>query len=242
MDIISILDLNDFINTLWKFTAYIAIFAISLIVLRYTINIKDYIFRKMLHVVAVTSIFPLIFVAEKWTSSLLVDIIFLAVVFIVLKAVENMAFFDGLFVQKKPHEVIKSFVGLFGMFGFFIIVCWGMMGSQSKFLAVTSVMAWGPGDAMAAIIGINFGRNHLSGRFIEGTKSVEGTLAMAFTSFISVLFSMMVLTQFNMLKIVFYSVIISVVSAFTELYTKGGWDTVSVPVAALLVQIILIYI
>ncbi len=242
METILSVNTNDFFNVLWKFTAYIAVFAILLIILRYTINIKDYIFRKMLHVIAVSSIFPLIFIAKSWQSALLVDIIFIIVVFIALRAVENMPFFDGLFVQKRPHEIIKSFMGLFGMFGAFIIICWAIPGEEYKYLAVTSVMAWGPGDAMAAIVGINFGKHHLTGRLIEGTKSMEGTVAMAVTALISVFFSLMVLSEFSLVRIIIHSVIISIISALTELNTKGGWDTVSVPVMALITQVILLYI
>lgn len=230
---------NEFLKVGGIFTSYIAIFALSLIILRYTIKIKDYIFRKMLHVVAVCSIFPLVMVGKSWFVSLAVDVAFLIVVFVALKIVEEMPFYDGLFVQKKKHEVIKSFMGLFGLMGAFIIICWGILGEESKYLAVTSIMAWGPGDAMAAIIGINFGKHHITGRFVEGTKSLEGTLAMAVTSFIFTAASLFFLSTFSFVRIILSSLAISIVSAFVELNTKGGWDTVTVPACALMVGLLL---
>ena len=52
--------------------------------------------------------------------------------------------------------------------------------------------AWAPGDAAAALIGKMFGRHKIG---ISGKKSMEGSGAMAFCSFVGVL---CVLLYFNL--------------------------------------------
>ncbi len=231
--------INEFLRVSGIFLVYIIAFAAPLIILRYTVKIKDHIFRKMLHMVAVCSVFPLVMVADTWQVSLAVDAVFLIIVYVALKFVEEMSFYDSLFVQKKKHEVINSFMGMFGVMALLIIICPGILGEEKKFLAVMSIMAWGPGDAMAAIVGIGYGKHHITGRFIEGTKSVEGTVSMAVTSFVCTAATLIFLSPFSTGKIILSSLIISVISAFTELNTKGGWDTVTVPLAALMVGVLL---
>ncbi len=242
MNILTSFDTNDFLKVLGIFTAFVVSMAVIVISLRYAFKIKDYIYRKMLHMIAVTAIFPLVFTTDNPLSPIGVIVLYLAVIYFALRAAEKLPFFDSLFVQKKPHEIVKSFLGLFAMFGVLIIITWAVPGEEYKYLSVISVMAWGPGDAMAAIVGLNYGRHHLTGRFIEGTKSGEGTLAMAVTSFVCVFLSYILFTDCTSGQILAYSLILSIVSAFTELYTKGGWDTVSVPAMALIMQVIFLYI
>jgi len=52
---------------------------------------------------------------------------------------------------------------------------------------LASVLAWGLGDAAAALVGKRFGRHFVRGRLVEGCKSLEGTFAMFVVSFISVM-------------------------------------------------------
>ena len=87
-------------------------------------------------------------------------------------------------------------------------------------------MAWGPGDAAAAIVGKNVGRHKLSGPHIEGVKSVEGTVAMGLTSFVCTLVTLLFMSTMGMGTAVMISGLVAVVSAFTELYTKNGLESV----------------
>ena len=96
-------------------------------------------------------------------------------------------------------------------------------------------MAWGPGDAAAAIIGQKFGRHKLSGKWIEGVKSVEGTIAMGVTSFLFTVVTLSVFSGLSMIHILELSLIIAPVAAVVELYTKHGLDTVTVPMAVSLI-------
>jgi len=231
-DLTALTFLPEFLRVLGIFLGCIIAGALILIIIRYTTSVPDYIFRKLLHIVAVCSILPLVFSTEIWWISALCDVVFLILVIIALHFFEKFRFYDHLFVQKHKHEVINSCVALFAMIGLFLTLCWGVF--DAPVLAVAAIMAWGPGDGMAAIIGISFGKRKLTGKHIEGTKSVEGTLAMGITSFLctgTVLTFMTELPWYIILPVI---LVIAPVAALTELFTKKGWDTVTVPIVSLL--------
>lgn len=228
-----------FFREFWKlmgiYLGFIIAFAAVLIALRFLIRIPDYIFRKLLHTVAFTSILPLVLGTNIWWIAVLVQIVFLIIVILALHFFEHFAFYSALFVEKGKHEVITSFILLFGMITAILAVFWGGFGDNCAFIAVAALMAWGPGDAAAAIVGHKYGKHHLSGKWIEGVKSVEGTIAMGITSFICTFATLYFLSGFSLVQILDLCLIIAPVSAFVELYTKHGLDTITVPIAASLI-------
>ena len=223
----------------WKlmgiYLGFIIAFAVVLILLRFLCRIPDYIFRKLLHTVAFTSILPLVLGTDIWWIAVLVEIVFLIVVIFALHFFEHFAFYSALFVEKGKHEVITSFILLFGMITAMLAVFWGGFGDNCAFIAVAALMAWGPGDAAAAIVGHKYGKHHLSGKWIEGVKSVEGTIAMGITSFFCTFATLYFLSGFSLIQILDLCLIIAPVSSFVELYTKHGLDTITVPIAASLI-------
>ena len=227
--------LSEFGRVLGLFLAIIIAMATVLIIIRYTTKVPGYVFRKLLHIVAMLAIFPLLFLTEIWWIAVAVDVAFLIMVIIALQLVEKCRFYDGLFQQKGKHEVIISFVCLFSMIGAFIALCWGLLGQECKYMAAAAMMAWGPGDGMAAIVGITWGKKKLSGKMIEGTKTVEGTVAMGVTSCICTAVTLVLLSELAWYVILPVSLVIGVIAAFTELFTKRGWDTITVPVVSLAV-------
>jgi len=214
------------------YLGYILMLAVILIVVRFTIRVPDYIFRKLLHTVAYTSIIPLIFRAETWRMAALAEAVLLIPIVAALRFAERFPFYSKLFVEKAKHEVVTSFMLLFGMMIAMIAVIWGGLGAEHRYIIVAAIMAWGPGDAMAAIVGKNFGRHKLTGKYIEGVKSVEGSTAMAITSFVCTLAVLLMMTEYAWYSMALISALTAIVSAITELYTKRGMDTVTVPLAA----------
>ena len=229
---------GEFWRLLGLYFAYIICFALVLLFIRFVIKVPDYIFRKLLHIVAFTSILPLVFWTEYWFIAVLVQLAFLAIVIVALHIGEGFAFYSKLFVEKAKHEVLTSFIMLFGLITLLMAVYWGCFGEEHKYIAVASIMAWGPGDAAAAIVGRNFGKHKLSGRHIEGVKSVEGTIAMGVTSFVCTLATLLLISPLPVLTCVILSLIIAPMAALVELYTKHGLDTVTVPIAASLIFLV----
>ncbi len=206
--------------------------ATSLIIIRKLSRLPDYIFRKLLHNVAICIIIPMVVLAKTWWIPCILIGALLVLIFLFLKIFEPFPFYKKLFVEKGQHEVLVSFVILFLLLAAVIALFWGLRGDEYKYLAIVTVMAWGPGDAMAAIIGINFGRHKLSGRMIEGTKSVEGCIAMALTSFAFVTGLLFIFASQPWWLILIQGVLIGAVSSIVELYTKKGFDTITCPLAA----------
>lgn len=92
--------------------------ALILIVIRFTTKVPDYIFRKLLHVVAFTSILPLVQCTDYWLIAVL--------------------------VEKGKHEVITSFIMLFSLMTILMAVFWGGFGDAYAYITVASIMAWTP--------------------------------------------------------------------------------------------------
>lgn len=222
--------LSETLKTFGIWILCIAAAALVLIVLRFTVHIADYIFRKLLHMVAIFSILPLVLLTDMWLAAVASIGIFLVLIFIALRLIDTLPFYKRLFVEKRDHEVLFSFLALFAMFAVFLAVSWGLL--RAPFIAVAAVMAWGPGDAMAAIVGKRLGKRKITGRLVEGTKTVEGTLAMAATSFIAVLLTLLFMTAIPWYIVLPASLLIGAACALVELFTLGGWDTVTVPTTA----------
>ena len=148
---------------------------------------------------------------------------------------EKFPIYEKLFVEKGKHEVITSFIMLFGLMTILIALFWGGFGAEYKYIIVASIMAWGPGDGAAAICGKHFGKHKLSGKMIEGTKSVEGSVAMAITSFIATFVTLLCMAPYSWYVALLLSVVIAPIAALVELYTKKGLDTVTVPIVVCLV-------
>ena len=224
--------LLEYLKVLGIYIAFIVLLAASLIIVRFTTKVPDYIFRKLLHIVAFTSILPLVLSTDIWWIAVAVEVLFLLLVIVALHFFENFSFYKGLFVEKARHEVIRSFVALFGLMTAMITVFWGILGREHLYIAIGAIMAWGPGDAVAAIVGKNFGKHKLQGRYIEGIKSVEGSVGMAVTSFACLLPVLLTMSSLPWTVSLLTALVVAPVASLTELFTKGGWDTISVPVVS----------
>ena len=227
--------LIEFLQLFGIYVGYIAALALVLIVVRFTTKVPDYVFRKLLHYVAFTSIVPLAVGTEIWWIAVAVEVMFLILIIAALHFCEPLSFYKKLFVEKGDHEVITSFIILFSLMALMLAIFWGGCGEEYKYIAVTAIMAWGPGDAMAAMIGKKCGKHKLQGTRIEGTKSVEGTVAMALTSFFCTFVTLLFMSGLPWYVALVFSFVIAPIAALTELFTKKGLDTVTVPLVSALV-------
>ncbi len=121
----------------------------------------------------------------------------------------------------------KSLVLLFGMYAVLVALCWGLLGK--RYVAVTSVLMWGVGDAAAAIFGRTFGRHRTGLKFADGAKTWEGSAAMLVFSFLAGVAAMLLSGTSQWQRIVFYPLLAAPFASYTELLSKNGDDTVTVP-------------
>ncbi len=188
-------------------------------------------YRKMLHMVSVFSIMPIVVPAMHWVSSLLVCLMFMAEAYLGCK-MTNLEKNVGM-KQRKAGEQQKSMLLLYGTYSIVIAIGWGLF--AQKWIVILSVLAWGVGDAVAALVGKKFGKHKLRGTLIEGTKSVEGSLGMFLASFISVFILYSRHTSLsNMGFVVLVCFFIAVISSLTELFSKNGLDTVACPIISMI--------
>lgn len=215
--------------------AYFIICATGALLLRRRVAMPAEVFRKTLHLILLGSIFILTYAFAQWQLSALAALTFAAAVFPVLTLGERIPGYSKLLTERKRGEIKRSLVVAFGMFAVMIGVGWGWLGE--KYLTIASVLTWGLGDAAAALIGQRFGRHAITGRLVEGRKSLEGTLAMFAVSFLTVLAVLLANGPVPWYGYAPISALAAAACAAVELYTRGGMDTLTCPLAVAAVLI-----
>lgn len=232
----------DFFTILTVLGAYIGALSLILIVIRYTTKIPDYIFRKLIHAVVYTSIIPIALLTDKWVVTVLVALVFYVVAVLGFMVIERYSFYKTLFQEKTRHKIAFDFALLYGIMVIFLFIFWGLLGDGYKFVAITTILAWGPGDAMATIIGKNFGKHKISIKALNCVKSVEGCVAMAVTSFACTLACLLIFSELSLIICLSSALLVAPIAAVTELYTPKGFDALTVPVSACLTLCTMIFI
>ncbi len=212
---------------------YFAVAATVALTARILIKIPDEVFRKTLHFILLGSVFVFAFGFETWWISAIAAIIFEIIVYPILILFEHFKNFSELTTERKKGELKSSLLLVFTMFAIVITVSWGFLGD--RYLVVASILAWGIGDAFAALIGKKYGKHKIKDKHTDGKKSFEGTAAMFISSFFSVAFVLTLRGGLSPFAYVLISVLTAAVSAIAELYSKNGLDTVICPLAAMAV-------
>jgi phytol kinase len=221
-------------------SAYFLVCVIGALLLRQHIKTHRELSRKILHFILIGAVIVWYYVFCTWWTAALATVVFVAVAYPILSVAERLPGYVELLVQRKPGEIKRSLLSVFGMLAALICVCWGLMGE--KYLVIASVLAWGLGDAAAALIGKRFGVHFIQGKRVEGRKTLEGTLAMFVVSFVSVLIVLLIKKAVVWYGYVPTALLTAAVSAVVELFTKNGQDTWTCPFAAAAVLIPLVYL
>ncbi|MBR1586399.1 MAG: hypothetical protein IJ662_12735 [Clostridia bacterium] len=103
-----------------------------------------------------------------------------------------------------------------------------------------AILMWGMGDAAAALVGIPFGKHKAAFPPVNGKKSWEGTGAMLIASFLAGFFLLHFSSGYPSAMILPGVWVGAIVGAGTELLSPSDWDTVTVPVAILIVLLLLV--
>lgn len=85
--------LMEYLRLLGIYLGYFVVFAAGLVILRFTTKIPDFIYRKLLHFVAFTSILPLVLCTDIWWIAVAAVGLFLIVIIAVLHFIEGLPFF-----------------------------------------------------------------------------------------------------------------------------------------------------
>ena len=198
--------------------------------LRKLCKIPDEIFRKGLHFILLGSLLVFVNAFNTWWISAIGCLTVVALAYPVLYFCERFKTYSKVVTERKKGELKNSLIIVFFMFVFVIAICWGWIGD--KMLVLASIYAWGFGDAIAALIGTKIGKHK-----IYKKKSLEGTLAMFITSFITVLIILLIRGVIPWYSVLLVTLLTSLVSTVIELYTPNGLDTVTCPIGAMVVML-----
>ncbi|MBQ8509731.1 MAG: TSUP family transporter [Clostridia bacterium] len=208
---------------------YIVLFASALIVLHITCKVPRPLFRKLLHFPAFTSSIFVTLIAESWLPAALSLVIFAVIVYPILALLERWKGYANLFVEKHPGEIKSSLLILFLSQAAIVALSWGVFGEPWIVIAATAT--WGMGDTAAALIGIRYGKHPIRWKIADSHKTWEGSGAMAAVSFVTCAAAMLLFAPFDWPLCLLFALIAAPVSAFVEMISRGGMDTMTVPIA-----------
>ena len=223
---------NEFMTTALWYVVPIFLLAAILITIRVFVKIPDFIFRKILHLVAIFMMGPLIAIPiHWWLAEIILGISGIGII-VILLMFEHWSFYQKLFIEKGRHEVLVSFIMFFTVMISLVAFFWGYRGDAHKYYILIAVLAWGVGDAAASIVGHLVGKHKLTGKLIEGVKSVEGTIACFVFSFAISIILLTLLIRYTWWVALIESILIGIVVSLAELFTKKGMDNVTCPLTA----------
>ena len=101
---------------------------------------------------------------------------------------------------------------------------------DASWIAVAAILMWGTGDGVAALAGHRFGKHHVKLSLADPKKTWEGSIAMLAVSTAVGTETMLILTAMPWHQCLLLALAASIFGAYTELISKNGYDTVTVPV------------
>lgn len=219
---------NDLI-AMGLFLAYFIFALLPVALLRLCFKVPFELMRKMLHLIATLSIFPLLYLFSTWHAAVLAACLFALIIYPVLKLIEKTALYRQYAVERSSGEFKHSLIIVMLSYAILIFIYWGILGPEWKYVAIVAVMAWGFGDAAAALVGKRFGRHHILHPWIEGSKTMEGTQAMFVTSGLAIFCTLFFFTHQPWFVSLAIALLVAPVCAAVELFSRRGLDTLTVP-------------
>lgn len=221
---------NDLLG-LGLYLGYFLVIGAPMILSKICFNIPFEVLRKMYHLLITMSIFPLVMFFNTWYMAALAAFMFAIVVYPILARVETSSLFKRVAVEREGGEFKRSLIIVQVSIALLILVFWGLLGDEWKYIAVVAVMAWGLGDAAAALIGKKFGRRKIVHPRIKGTKTMEGTYAMFITASLAIFFTMLFYARQPLDVSLTVALLVAPVCAVVELFSNRGMDTLTVPIS-----------
>ena len=107
---------NEGIKTFIWFTGLTALLTVIFIPIRFFVKIPDYIFRKILHITAISMMSILIIIPTQWwISEIILGIITVGIITVLL-IFESLKYYQDLFIEKGKHEILLSILMFFVLF------------------------------------------------------------------------------------------------------------------------------
>lgn len=223
---------DNMLDGILMLLVYFIICATIALFIRFFSHCKKEVFRKMLHLILVGSSLVFLYVFPTWQYAVITAIVFAIALYPILWILEHHPAYSEITTQRHKGELKQSLIIVFSMFAIVIGICWGYFHNQH--LALTSIFAWGLGDAAAALIGKKYGKHKIKGAFLDGKKSYEGSFAMFLCSFTSTMILLSFQHLLSLPSLIITSLFTALTSTISELYAKNGNDTIICPISAMI--------
>jgi len=226
--------LQELVKGFFSLCGYLVTAALLILAVKLLLKPPREYVRKLMHTACFLSVFILTGAFGTWYLAAGASVLFALVIYPILALCEKHPKYSALFNQRRPGEVKKSLVLAFLMMAAMITVFWGFLGEGWKYIIVVAILAWGFGDAAAALVGRKFGKHQVNSRLVEGPKTWEGTLAMYAASACAIFISLLFYAELSWYICALVALSIAAISALSELVSHKGRDTINVPLATAL--------
>ena len=189
--------------------------------------------RKMQHVAYSLSVFILLRLFSTWYMAVAAAFLLVLMAYPALYLLEKTSFYKRLFVDRTERggELRKQLLYVQLSFAILILLFWGILGAKWQYMVVVAVMAWGFGDAAAALVGKFLGKRTIIHACVEGAKTYEGTIAMMLAAFVAVFLTLLFLSGLSWYISLIIALVVAPICAVVELFSKRGTDTLTIPLA-----------
>jgi phytol kinase len=230
--------LNDW-TAIALYLGFILVVGLPLVLLKAFANLPFEVARKLYHLLITLSIFPLVRLFDAWYMALLAVLVFALIAYPALVLLERAPFYRRIAVERESGEFKRSLIIVQASIALLLLVFWGILGEAGKYIVVAAVMAWGLGDAAAALVGKSMGGRRITHPYIDGKKTYAGTFAMAVTAGLAVFFTLLAETGQPWQVSLAVALLVAPLSAVVELFSRRGMDTLTVPISTGLAVLLL---
>jgi phytol kinase len=226
--------ISDLIGTGILLAYYLIVCVLIPTAFKAWLGIPTELVRKSQHVAYSLSIFILLKLFSSWYVATGAAFILVLVAYPALILIERTRIYRKWFVDRENRggELRKQLLFVQLTFAVLLFIYWGLLGTRWHYVIAVAVMAWGFGDAAAALIGKAFGKRRVIHKWIEGAKTYEGTIAMILVSGAALFLTLFLYAGKPWYVSLIAAIIVAPVSGVVELFSRRGMDTLWVPLAA----------
>ncbi|TVP85205.1 MAG: hypothetical protein EA375_04730 [Acholeplasmataceae bacterium] len=197
--------------------------------------------RKFQHIGYAASIFLMVHLFDTWYLALMPSALLIIVGYPLFSVIEKRRAYNRYFVDRDKNggEMRKSL--LYGALSFVLLITlfWGMLGPQYRHVIPVAVIAWGIGDAAAALFGKQFGKTKIRIPGVDRAKTWFGSNANTIATGLVVLLMMPLYAKQPWLFSFIVAVVVAPIASGLELMSKDGLDTLTVPLGVALTMYLL---
>lgn len=211
-----------------------------LILLSRLFRIPREMLRKTYHLMCALSIFIALYCFERWWGAACAMAGLFLAAYLVMGPLQKIPAFRVINRLGASGEMRRQIISVLGVFVLLIAVFWGVLGPASRYHAAVGLVAWGVGDAFAAVFGKRFGRKRKWLARMVPEKTLEGAVAMTASSFFGIALTLILLTRTPVILTCLVSAVLATCGGLVELVSREGWDTVTVPPAVAFLSLLMV--